>query len=35
MKKLLLILIIALSAAPSQAQFTKATLQGKGFTCAM
>jgi len=35
MKKLLLILIIALSAAPSQAQFTKATLQATGLTCAM
>ncbi len=35
MKKLLLILIIALSAVPSQAQFTKATLQATGLTCAM
>ncbi len=35
MKKLLLILIIALFAGPSQAQFTKATLQATGLTCAM
>ncbi len=35
MKKLLLITIIALSAASSRAQFTKATLQATGLTCAM
>ncbi len=35
MKKLLFILIIALSAVASQAQFTKATLQATGLTCAM
>ncbi len=35
MKKLLLILIIASMAATSQAQFTKATLQATGLTCAM
>ncbi len=35
MKKLLLILIIAHSALPSHAQFTKATLQATGLTCAM
>ncbi|MEI2738190.1 MAG: heavy metal-associated domain-containing protein [Chitinophagaceae bacterium] len=35
MKKLLLILIIGLSFTPAQAQFTKATLQATGLTCAM
>ena len=35
MKKLLLILIIALFSVTSQAQFTKATLQATGLTCAM
>ncbi|MBC7874108.1 MAG: heavy-metal-associated domain-containing protein [Ferruginibacter sp.] len=35
MKKLLLIVIIALSAMSSRAQFTKATLQATGLTCAM
>lgn len=35
MKKLLLLLIIALSVAPSQAQFTNASLQATGLTCAM
>ncbi len=35
MKKLLLILIIFLSTVSSQAQFTKATLQATGLTCAM
>lgn len=35
MKKLLLILVIALLAVPSQAQFTNATLQATGLTCAM
>lgn len=35
MKNLLLISIIAFSALPSQAQFTKATLQATGLTCAM
>ena len=35
MKKLLLPLIIALSTVSSQAQFTKATLQATGLTCAM
>lgn len=35
MKKLLLILIMAIMAATSQAQFTKATLQATGLTCAM
>jgi len=35
MKKLLLVLIMALSVAASQAQFTKATLQATGLTCAM
>lgn len=35
MKKLSLLFIIALSAINSQAQFTKATLQATGLTCAM
>ena len=35
MKKLLLILILFYSALCSQAQFTKATLQATGLTCAM
>ena len=35
MKKLLVILVIALSVVQSQAQFTKATLQATGLTCAM
>lgn len=35
MKKLSLLLIIALSVINSQAQFTKATLQATGLTCAM
>lgn len=35
MKKLLLLLIIALSVFSSQAQFTKASLQATGLTCAM
>ncbi|HEV7781261.1 MAG TPA: heavy-metal-associated domain-containing protein [Chitinophagaceae bacterium] len=35
MKKLLLLVVIALSAASSRAQFTKATLQATGLTCAM
>src|SRR5690349_19558889 len=35
MKKLLLLSIIALSALSSHAQFTKATLQATGLTCAM
>jgi len=35
MKKLLLISIIALSTLSSRAQFTKATLQATGLTCAM
>ena len=35
MKKLLLVLIMALSVVSSQAQFTKATLQATGLTCAM
>ena len=35
MKKLLLILITALSAVSSDAQFSKATLQATGLTCAM
>ncbi len=35
MKKLLLLLIIALSTVSSQAQFTQATLQATGLTCAM
>ena len=35
MKKLLLIVIIALFAVTSQAQFTTATLQATGLTCAM
>jgi len=35
MKKLLLVLMVAFMAAPSQAQFTKATLQATGLTCAM
>ncbi len=35
MKKLLLLLIIALSAVTSKAQFTKANLQATGLTCAM
>jgi copper chaperone CopZ len=35
MKKLLLLTVIALSALWSQAQFTKATLQATGLTCAM
>ena len=35
MKKLLLILAIAFVAVPASAQFTKATLQATGLTCAM
>ena len=35
MKKLLFILITALSVVQSEAQFTKATLQATGLTCAM
>lgn len=35
MKKLLFIMIMALSAVATQAQFTKATLQATGLTCAM
>ncbi len=35
MKKLLLVLVVALSALQSQAQFTTATLQATGLTCAM
>lgn len=35
MKKLLLILLIALIAGSANAQFTKATLQATGLTCAM
>jgi len=35
MKKLLLILVTALLAMQSEAQFTKATLQATGLTCAM
>lgn len=35
MKKLLSVVIIALWAIPSQAQFTKASLQATGLTCAM
>ena len=35
MKKLLLILVIALSVLSASAQFTKATLQATGLTCAM
>lgn len=35
MKKLLLILVMALSVLSSGAQFTKATLQATGLTCAM
>lgn len=35
MKKLLLILAIAISAMPAPAQFTKANLQATGLTCAM
>jgi copper chaperone CopZ len=35
MKKLLLIIVIALFTAPVNAQFTKASLQATGLTCAM
>ena len=35
MKKVLMIFVIALSAIHSRAQFTKATLQATGLTCAM
>jgi copper chaperone CopZ len=35
MKKLLLLAVIALSAMPSMAQFSKAELQATGLTCAM
>jgi copper chaperone CopZ len=35
MKKLLVIIAVALWAVPSQAQFSKATLQATGLTCAM
>jgi copper chaperone CopZ len=35
MKKLLLILMVAGITVPAQAQFTKATLQATGLTCAM
>ena len=35
MKKLLLIAVIALFSVPAKAQFTRATLQATGLTCAM